>query len=445
MLTLPASCVHCADAPEEGGSGGCCARHGFALHFMFAAGQMAPAFDPRISLSFAHHLVVNTGHHVHILNISTLGAFNALTHWVNKESAPDAFSEISESASCSSLVDALLEDFSEYDLEGGEGGKPFHELNISCEPLNVTGKTYHNTLVQSIFDPRLKRLQKPAETSKLDRKVAEQAYEFIEENEKYEKISLFRKKRLADKKYEFSEDNSENIVPFHIVRRERTFLVRPRLIKSPEAVFLSPSAFRRSPSSPRDAAARKVNAYSPGAGSDCSDADGRLVLRAAPFSADALLAEPRAEAAKWIKKVVRRFSNGDFENSSLLSGQSRGKFCVFFRKSQGNTCCRMSIRAVADDYNNPIEVPLLVQSLSCQQSDADGDKPNHAVEVQLIVTQRSLDAEQFVQKQAQIMCLKSGLQFMHYEDYDLKIVHVSATPAGPRPPLNAPPHFRFAQ
>ncbi|ENN75666.1 hypothetical protein YQE_07764, partial [Dendroctonus ponderosae] len=78
-----------------------------------------------------------------------------------------------------------------------------------------------------------------------------------------------------------------------------------------------------------------------------------------------------------------------------------------------------------NDYNNPIEVPLLAQSLSGQQSDADADKPDHMVEVQLIVTQRSLDAEQFVQKQAQILCLKSGLQFMHCEDYDLKVVHVS--------------------
>lgn len=44
------------------------------------------------------------------------------------------------------------------------------------------------------------------------------AYEFSEDNEKYEKISTFRKRRLADKKYEFSEDNSENIIPFTKIR-----------------------------------------------------------------------------------------------------------------------------------------------------------------------------------------------------------------------------------
>ncbi|XP_013103572.1 uncharacterized protein LOC106084434 [Stomoxys calcitrans] len=39
-------------------------------------------------------------------------------------------------------------------------------------------------------------------------------YEFCEENEKCEKISILRKRRLAERKYEFSEDNSENIIPF---------------------------------------------------------------------------------------------------------------------------------------------------------------------------------------------------------------------------------------
>lgn len=38
-----------------------------------------------------------------------------------------------------------------------------------------------------------------------------------------------------------------------------------------------------------------------------------------------LIVDPaKSETPKWIRKVVRRYSNGDFENSSLLSGQSRG-------------------------------------------------------------------------------------------------------------------------
>ncbi|XP_022210853.2 uncharacterized protein LOC111066489 [Drosophila obscura] len=55
----------------------------------------------------------------------------------------------------------------------------------------------------------------PSSTSMTDKS---NAYEFSEDNEKYEKISTFRKRRLADKKYEFSEDNVENIIPFTKVR-----------------------------------------------------------------------------------------------------------------------------------------------------------------------------------------------------------------------------------
>ncbi|XP_030375999.1 uncharacterized protein LOC115625176 [Scaptodrosophila lebanonensis] len=59
-------------------------------------------------------------------------------------------------------------------------------------------------------------LQSGASSSSMSDKS--NAYEFSEDNEKCEKISTFRKRRLAEKKYEFSEDNSENIIPFTKIR-----------------------------------------------------------------------------------------------------------------------------------------------------------------------------------------------------------------------------------
>ncbi|XP_066151701.1 uncharacterized protein [Euwallacea fornicatus] len=484
ILTLPSptGCMHCFDSlPSSGESDhrGWCAKHGFIVHYMFATSQPAPIFDPKISLSFPDHLVINTGYHIHILNISTTNP--PMNDWLGGSASPsapnpvsnDMFSDVSESTSdyfgANSVVDAILEDFSEYDLDSSEGNKPFHELNISCEPLNVTAKSYHNTLVKNIFDPRIKRLQngirdyvfsvphasnqKPPEKNKVvDKNVAEKAYEFTEENEKYEKISLFRKKRLADKKYEFSEDNSENIVPLHILRRERRYLYRTqsRSIRSPEfnSLFLSPRSpgwrspmqspssrsgqfspsgachiyctsvrnspyHSKSPISPRDLA-RKVNVYSPSLDGDCSDSESRLVLKASMnfptychhndnrFNQSGLLiVDPNLETGKWFKKVVRRYSNGDFENSSLLSGQSR------------------------DDCNNPIEVPLLVQSLTDQHLDIVPEcKANHETDRQIIVSQRSMDCEQFVQRRAQALCFDANLQFMHCQDYDVRILCV---------------------
>ncbi|XP_068898023.1 uncharacterized protein [Tenebrio molitor] len=483
-LPFPKSCKHCnRNLPQdESVSQGWCVKHGFVLHYMFSMAQPCPSFDPHISLAYPDHLVINTGHYIHILNVTTLDPPQSTVNLSNlvkdddsklisqsvSSNFNDTFSEVSESPSehfgTNSVVDAILEDFNEYDLEGNECNKPFHELNISCEPLNVTGKSYHNTLVQNIVDPRFKRLQntskdylfsvpqssgiqKTAEKNKIDKKIAEKAYEFIEENEKCEKLSSFRKKRLAEKKYEFSEDNSENIVPFNSLRRERRYLYRSqsRCIRSPDfnSLFLSPRSpmqspnsrngqfspggarnlycpsirnsphHSKSPISPKESA-RKLYVYSPSLDSDCSDSDSRLILRMpSNFSTSQptdsrfmqqsglLIVDPKTETPRWIKKVVRRYSNGDFENSSLLSGQSR------------------------DDYNIPIEIPLLVHTLTDQHLDVVPDfKVDQVTEMQLIVTQRTFDCEQFVQRRAQKLCSESQLEFLHCQDYDIKLNYI---------------------
>lgn len=57
---------------------------------------------------------------------------------------------------------------------------------------------------------------------------ADATYEFVDDAQhEVEKLSQFRKKRLADKKYEFQDFDSENIVPFSTVRQENT-LKSPR-------------------------------------------------------------------------------------------------------------------------------------------------------------------------------------------------------------------------
>lgn len=387
---------------------GWCTKHGFILHFMFSMMQPAPRFEPDVSLSYPDHLIFNTGHYIHILKVSNFlppSVPATFTQTRDEEKIAnlcnfnDNFSEISETTSdnlsTNSVVEAIIEDFSEYDLESADGNKPFHELNISCEPLNVTGKSYHNALVQNIVDPRLKLLQNKkdcmfsipqssntTEKSKIDKKIAEKTYEFIEENEKCEKLSSFRKK--AEKKYEFSEDNLENIVPFNSLRKERRYLYRSqnRCIRSPDfsnGLFLSPRSFGiRSPMqspnsrngqfspgggrniycpisrnlphysrnsiSPKESA-RKINVYSPSLDSDCSDNDSKLILRQVNNYSTSqyndrkttqhvgllIVDSVRDDSSKCIKKVVRRFSSADFETSSLISGQSRGlKYEIVF-------------------------------------------------------------------------------------------------------------------
>lgn len=57
--------------------------------------------------------------------------------------------------------------------------------------------------------------------------MAEKAYEltdddFIEDAGVREKLSTFRKKRLADKKYEFTDEDSENVSPLPKLRSNAT-------------------------------------------------------------------------------------------------------------------------------------------------------------------------------------------------------------------------------
>lgn len=77
----------------------------------------------------------------------------------------------------------------------------------------------------------------PATTTSSSTTSTTSAYDFADEPpERYEKISSYRKRRLADKKYEFSEDNSENIIPFAKLRMRR---MQSMLMMMPPSVALS--------------------------------------------------------------------------------------------------------------------------------------------------------------------------------------------------------------
>mgnify|MGYP002715716655 CR=1 FL=1 len=59
--------------------------------------------------------------------------------------------------------------------------------------------------------------------SRKSNEIVDSPYEFVDDSQyEVEKLSQFRKKRLADKKYEFQDFDSENIIPFSIVRQEST-------------------------------------------------------------------------------------------------------------------------------------------------------------------------------------------------------------------------------
>lgn len=146
-----------------------------------------------------------------------------------------------------SIVDEILADFSEYDIDYQTTSKhvfiknvdgtmtpstsslhhnSVEELVLTCGPAvsvnaseaNSPQKNGHGGKITNVELVSTNRILKSQDRIKNESPESLNCYEFSEETEKCEKISIFRKRRLADKKYEFSEDNTENIIPFNRTR-----------------------------------------------------------------------------------------------------------------------------------------------------------------------------------------------------------------------------------
>lgn len=139
------------------------------------------------------------------------------------------------------VVQNILEDFSDLEMEPYQMSRPVQLPDVMGQELCIQASSIsHNLMeewegsspsIRTLISPPLRSpRRRPAESmsrfNETHRLNAEKAYEFVEEAEtKCEKLSMFRKRRLADKKYEFSEDNNENIVPFRVLRSNRKYFI----------------------------------------------------------------------------------------------------------------------------------------------------------------------------------------------------------------------------
>ncbi|XP_060647869.1 LOW QUALITY PROTEIN: uncharacterized protein LOC132785685 [Drosophila nasuta] len=143
---------------------------------------------------------------------------NENQHRINIEQSSASYEKLILSSNCSSSLTAssmtLMETTLPVSIQCNGVGSNESSQSRKRNQRIVT-KSYRNGI--TTIDVQ----NTPASSSMTDKS---NAYEFSEDNEKCEKISIFRKRRLADKKYEFSEDNSENILPFTKIRSAgRTF------------------------------------------------------------------------------------------------------------------------------------------------------------------------------------------------------------------------------
>lgn len=129
----------------------------------------------------------------------------------------------------------------------------------------------------------------PGGSSALNKNLdkAAKAYEFSEDNEKCEKISTFRKRRLADKKYEFCEDNTENIIPYNRMRSViRTPTLHQKISRHSPAAQSAVLSYSSSPPSTFDISTsfhtHRASPSYPGFRSPCGSPVGNRFLMMSP-------------------------------------------------------------------------------------------------------------------------------------------------------------------
>lgn len=224
-------------------------------------------YEPVVQLAYSNQIIIYTDF-IHILEIDFVKPDQERTDPMEDKyslemNSMEANSPLPSEASApfqspkyqSNLVQNILNDFSDFDMEPYQLSRPVQLPDVMGQELCIQASSIsHNLMeewegpspsIRTLISPPLRSpRRRPAEGmsrfNETHRLNAEKAYEFVEETEtKCEKLSMFRKRRLADKKYEFSEDNNENIVPFRVLRSNRKYFIgstskaQPRRAKSP--------------------------------------------------------------------------------------------------------------------------------------------------------------------------------------------------------------------
>lgn len=271
------NCVGCKQLNMENDSSGnvnifrncdLCMSCNLTVHTKYRFNESTQSFDPFVHLSSPGYVIMCENSLIHTLNVKldmqkTLNeGSNVISskylRWLNPPATCDG-STIAEEEDQSqknekSIVEQILDDFSEYDSESQRVAghliaashasssslvSPSHIIGqIDCEnneAHSITPSTSSHSVGES--SRIISKPSSPNSPEELEK--AAKTYEFSEENEKCEKLSTFRKRRLADKKYEFNE-NTENIIPFN---RTRSRTVRQTIYQnrtSPHPSFRSP-------------------------------------------------------------------------------------------------------------------------------------------------------------------------------------------------------------
>lgn len=226
-----------------------CIKCAMTVHIKYRMGESAPNFNPSLNLNCPDFVIMSENTFIHAVKIelerrklrdicTNVINYHRFTPTIGitrlQQDNNDTESILSEPSennierneqqqpSNLTIADEIIADFEEYETEGSKTTvsgattaktTALVELKPPATPQNERRRTFFQKVETTPLPSCSKNTSK-----RLPNKDKINPYEFSEENEKCEKISIYRKRRLADKKYEFSEESLDNILPFNRIR-----------------------------------------------------------------------------------------------------------------------------------------------------------------------------------------------------------------------------------
>ncbi|XP_059483029.1 uncharacterized protein LOC132201118 [Neocloeon triangulifer] len=404
-----------------------CLRHGATVHTSCDIVAPYPTFEPSICMKLDGTVVINTGNFLHVL---TVDLENSRGCKEEPEGSVAVSRLLASSQDDLELTSAQVKQFpflllkspaygSSEEGEESESWRRRHleseseDSHLSSDLSCSKPQMWSNQLPDSI------KFNKPPpnQRSKQQLEEAEKAYEFIEENPPEIKLSVYRMRRLADKKYEFcaDEEGSENITPYRQAKLDSPSKTdgRSRSLLPQQATMQELYIYTSPPFSPADSddsskVLRPLNSNLPFFDNKNSPKSCVMAELASPGnnrSRKETLCGPVIEKKpfKYLVKLQRRYFEIDDEMISVITD-------------------------IEDDDMSSLTgyhsaLPLEVHGSGYAQmqmvSNSKAEKLKFSC---VLVKQCSFDIEQFCHEIGQVLCSEAGMQYWFCSDYDVEIV-----------------------
>nr|CAH0101384.1 unnamed protein product [Daphnia galeata] len=185
-----------------------CLRHGYTIHSNYSTVPPYPSFIASVSLRCDGTIVINTANFLHVLSFQV--------EFPSCGSGGEQDFLLSQSASLDEVNQHLPAIHPEWE-EDSERSYSFSNVRSTS---SVTSNTPNMSPNFNSSSSQRKSIESPIPHGNSSNQESE--YDFMEDTSELprETISAFRKRRLADKKYEFTDENTENI-PLKVMRKRR--------------------------------------------------------------------------------------------------------------------------------------------------------------------------------------------------------------------------------